>query len=190
MLQEQGREVGVVPCVVTRWGSVFDMFQRLLRLRPALSSFYKTLPISEKVIHDKQFNDWEELAQVVAVLRPFSVLQTQLQRKDLCMGEAWMGVLSAYVSLFNTFEVEDFTADADAGSFIATRAGDLCTVAHAVYLRLKEEIEARFIFTDIPPTVLAAIFLDPVAGQPVLAQLSSIQKVRNLAPQQPFACTA
>ncbi|KAG5190947.1 ribonuclease H-like domain-containing protein [Tribonema minus] len=178
VLQQKGREVGVVPCVVTRWGSVFDMFERLLRLRPALASFYRTLPHSEKAMFEKQFDDWEELAQVVAVLLPFSVLQTQLQRKDLCMREAWMGVLQAYKSLFNPFAVEDVTAEAagEERSFISIGADGLCKVAHAVYLRLKEEIETRFILMEMPKTVLSAIFFDPVAGHTVLTQLSSIRK--------------
>jgi hypothetical protein len=176
-LQDKGREVKITPCVATRWGSVFDMFERLLRLRPALISFYKTLPHNETAIFNKQFQDWEELAQVVAVLRTFNVLQTQLQRRDLCMGEAWMGVLSAYLCLFQPFNVQDLRHGAAATDTVQMEVQDLCVVAHSVYKRLKEEIEVRFIMPTLPSTVLAAIFLDPLAGHTVLTQLSAIKQV-------------
>ncbi|KAG5178496.1 hypothetical protein JKP88DRAFT_346836 [Tribonema minus] len=71
LLQAQG-EKSVKPetTVKTRWGSVFKMYARLLRLRNAIGNYYRYLSRSETKIHAKRFRDWGVLAQVVAILEP------------------------------------------------------------------------------------------------------------------------
>jgi hypothetical protein len=176
-LQEQERKLKLVACVVTRWCSLFLLFQRLLRLRLPLERFYLGLAASETAIYNKQFKQWAALAQVLAVLKGVSALAILLQRQDLCMGEAWYHIVTVYVALDGPFEVQNVNPGAQPGSVTSTPLQAMCPEAVAVCERLRAELEARFIMQQLPPAALAAIFLDPVAGNTVLTALTSIQQV-------------
>jgi hAT family C-terminal dimerisation region len=172
-LQEESRAVTVVIGMVVRWCSTVAEFIRLLRLYKPVKAFYRTLPVGETKIKAKEFHDWVALAQIVAILDQFRIMNISLQRRDLCMGEAMNGMLAAFISLLHPFKVQKFEVD---GEHVDTPAEGLCAVADSVYKRLMQELEDRVILAEHSTAELTAIFLDPVCGRSVLHMLTQLQQ--------------
>eukprot|EP00953_Heterococcus_sp_UTEX-ZZ885_P003615 2461-Heterococcus_DN1.PRE.2 len=178
-LQPRGSQLRLLTIIPTRWGSAFAAMQRLLQLREYIELFYTNLSGRADTVaaaRKKQFQYWQVLAEVVAILEPFAIIQAIMQRRDLCMAEAWSTLLQAYVTLLEP----TYTIDTQNGAGPQSVSKDALTAtAKAFYDRLAREFVERFLqeASFFPDCMLMAIFLDPLHGRKVLDMLDSLRGV-------------
>lgn len=67
--------VGPIQDVVTRWWSTYKMLERLLRLKP----FFGVLEAKHEFAKNMTSEEWDVLAAVASVLKPFADMQEQME---------------------------------------------------------------------------------------------------------------
>jgi hypothetical protein len=179
----EAEKKGVLKIMPVRWGAAYDGYTRLQDIHAYIHQFYDQLPTgsSTQRAREARFTAWSTLAQIITILAPSRTLATTLQRKDLCMGGAFYAVLQAYVTLLGkTFQVPQFSPTGVQVSIATIDATKLSSVALAVLVRLRWELEERIICSGFGDTALMAIRLDPLCGKNVLSGLDELRdRVRS-----------
>ena len=73
----QKKPVGIIDDVVTRWWSTYDAIDRLLYLRKAITTMHANSDIEK--VDELSNSDWENLKEIVLVLKPFRDAQKYLE---------------------------------------------------------------------------------------------------------------